>query len=211
MIIYIVRHGQSLANIGLTNDPDASLTDLGHQQAETVATQLAGKSVSIILSSPFRRTLETAHPLCLQTNQKVEIFPDVCEWSHKDCGGMDTFVGRSIDEILAKHNWTCAPVTDIPLTEQWWANWPESPDEFKRRCENAAGKLIRRFGDTDHAIAVFLHAATYIGLSAALLGNISELSTEEMLGIIPNGQMNTICVENDKYQCFSTRNNILKR
>ena len=202
MIIYIVRHGQSQANIGLTNNPDSSLTDLGHRQAETVANQLSGKGVSTILSSPFRRVLETAHPLCRKTNMKAEVFPDVCEWSHKDCGGMDTFVGRPIDEILAKHSWTCAPVPDIPLTEQWWADWPESPDEFKKRCKSVADKLISRFGDTDHAIAIFLHGATYIGLSAALSGSISQLSAEEMLGIIPNGHINTIGVENGKYQCL---------
>ncbi|HUO90822.1 MAG TPA: histidine phosphatase family protein [Rhizomicrobium sp.] len=59
--IYMVRHGRAAAGFG--EDMDPGLDALGRQQADAVAEQLKGLGPRLILSSPLRRTRETAAPL----------------------------------------------------------------------------------------------------------------------------------------------------
>jgi len=57
--LYLVRHGK----IDSSEDPDPGLADVGRAQAEALAAALAVKGPLPILTSPFRRTRETAAPL----------------------------------------------------------------------------------------------------------------------------------------------------
>src|ERR1700709_376304 len=59
--IYLVRHGKAAAGFG--EDMDPGLDDLGRQQAEDVAEKLKGLGPYPIISSPLKRTQETAAPL----------------------------------------------------------------------------------------------------------------------------------------------------
>jgi broad specificity phosphatase PhoE len=59
--IYMVRHGKAEAGFGEGMDP--GLDALGRTQAEAVAKSMKGKGPLPILSSPLRRTQETAAPL----------------------------------------------------------------------------------------------------------------------------------------------------
>ena len=59
--IYMVRHGHAAAGFG--EDKDPGLDDPGRSQAQAVAEKLKGIGPRLILSSPLRRTLETAAPL----------------------------------------------------------------------------------------------------------------------------------------------------
>jgi broad specificity phosphatase PhoE len=59
--IYMVRHGRAAAGFGENMDP--GLDELGRQQADAVADKLQGLGPRLILSSPLRRTQETAAPL----------------------------------------------------------------------------------------------------------------------------------------------------
>jgi broad specificity phosphatase PhoE len=59
--LYMVRHGRAAAGFGESHDP--GLDELGREQAEAVAQELASRGPLQILSSPLRRTRETAAPL----------------------------------------------------------------------------------------------------------------------------------------------------
>ena len=59
--IYMVRHGRAAAGFG--EDMDPGLDALGRQQADAAAERLVGLGPRLILSSPLRRTQETAAPL----------------------------------------------------------------------------------------------------------------------------------------------------
>lgn len=59
--IYMVRHGKAEAGFGEGMDP--GLDALGHSQAKSVADKLKPSGPLPILSSPLRRTQETAAPL----------------------------------------------------------------------------------------------------------------------------------------------------
>ena len=61
MKIVLVRHGEASAGWG--DDGDPGLSPLGHRQAVAVAGGLGPDGPMAIVSSPLRRTLETARPL----------------------------------------------------------------------------------------------------------------------------------------------------
>ena len=75
--IYMVRHGRAAAGFG--EDMDPGLDHLGHSQAEAVAERLGGLGPRAILSSPLRRTQETAAPLAKLWNRAPVIAPAVAE------------------------------------------------------------------------------------------------------------------------------------
>lgn len=60
--IFLVRHGQDEDNAKdiLNGRRDTSLTELGRQQAKTVAEKLKDDDIEIIYSSPLKRAYETA-------------------------------------------------------------------------------------------------------------------------------------------------------
>lgn len=59
--LYLVRHGRAAAGFGEATDP--GLDEKGHRQAEVVAARLAPLGPLAILTSPLKRTQETAAPL----------------------------------------------------------------------------------------------------------------------------------------------------
>ena len=75
--IYIVRHGKAEAGFGEGMDP--GLDALGRSQALSVAEKLKGLGPLPILSSPLRRTQETAQPLARIWNRQPVIEAAVAE------------------------------------------------------------------------------------------------------------------------------------
>lgn len=62
MKIILVRHGQDTDNENkiLNGHRDTELTDLGIEQARTVAQKIKDDNVDVVISSPLKRTMETA-------------------------------------------------------------------------------------------------------------------------------------------------------
>lgn len=64
--VYLIRHGQALSNLVPPPPPDAAprgtdhLTALGESQARKVGAVLAGRGVTLVLTSPAGRARETA-------------------------------------------------------------------------------------------------------------------------------------------------------
>src|SRR5690348_7452169 len=58
--LYLVRHGRAAAGFDVA---DPGLDDLGREQAAAVAKKLEGLGPLSVLTSPLRRTRETASPL----------------------------------------------------------------------------------------------------------------------------------------------------
>ena len=75
--LYLVRHGKAAA--GWDADPDPGLDETGRAQAEAMAARLADLGPLPILSSPLRRTRETAVPLETRWRARAVIEPDVAE------------------------------------------------------------------------------------------------------------------------------------
>jgi 2,3-bisphosphoglycerate-dependent phosphoglycerate mutase len=79
--IVLVRHASSSGQW-----PDASLTPEGFLQAEALRDLLAEFRVERIISSPFRRALQSLEPFCARAGLQAELDPRLAECS---LGGVD--------------------------------------------------------------------------------------------------------------------------
>ena len=97
MELFLIRHGQSLNNF-LPQEQrveDPPLTDLGHQQAVLLAEWIESAGITRLISSPFRRTLETAEYVRRTTGLRPEIWIDLHEQGGCVAGPTpDCMVGR---------------------------------------------------------------------------------------------------------------------
>src|SRR5690606_30507780 len=67
--VYIVRHAEK------TSEADtSSLTALGLERAQALAERLADEDISVILTTPYRRTQQTATPLAQQLNLPIDLY-----------------------------------------------------------------------------------------------------------------------------------------
>jgi phosphohistidine phosphatase SixA len=60
-LIFIVRHAERASNT--PQDKDPSLSEVGQQRAQALAKALANSGIRTILTTQYRRTIETAAPL----------------------------------------------------------------------------------------------------------------------------------------------------
>lgn len=66
MRLFLVRHGQTAANVRFeldTGAPGLPLTEVGHEQAASLPDRFSGMQIDHIITSNLTRTQETARPL----------------------------------------------------------------------------------------------------------------------------------------------------
>ncbi|MEL7541014.1 MAG: histidine phosphatase family protein [Pseudomonadota bacterium] len=76
-MIYFIRHGEAAARWG--SHPDPGLSDLGREQAETVAETLSELGIERVYSSPMARCQETARAFATKSGLEMVIEPKVTE------------------------------------------------------------------------------------------------------------------------------------
>lgn len=94
MIIYFVRHGEGIHNANnLYSRPDFELTENGKEQARAVAERIRHLSIDLIVSSPYKRTLQTMEIINKVINKQV-IFSDLAVEIKRPT----EIAGKSIDD-----------------------------------------------------------------------------------------------------------------
>jgi len=68
--IYLIRHAEKQSD----GNKNPSLTKEGIKRAENIAQMLADKNISVIYSSNYKRTKETAAPLAEKLNLEITIY-----------------------------------------------------------------------------------------------------------------------------------------
>jgi broad specificity phosphatase PhoE len=153
MQIYLVRHGQSQWQTGLSDNPDTPLTTLGHLQSRQLATWLAtsprlagGAPVTIaaLYASPLRRAQETAAHLANALG--LAVATDAC-LSEADFHVADHLPQRGGPLCLHR-----------PFTPS------ESYADFRRQADRALRLLVRQAEASGSVLAV-----THGGLIKTLL------------------------------------------
>lgn len=66
--LYLIRHCQAEGQ-----EPEAQLTAEGHEQAEKLALFLEKYNINRIISSPFRRAIQTITPFAHKRNLEIEV------------------------------------------------------------------------------------------------------------------------------------------
>jgi broad specificity phosphatase PhoE len=163
--VWLVRHGETeWARLGRhTGRTDVPLTELGREQARSVASRLAGVPFALVLSSPLSRAFETA--LLAGFGDQVEPDPDLVEWDY----GM--YEGRTTSEIRS-----LAP---------GWSIWREGPvggetiDDVAARTDRVIARARSVEGNVllvAHGHVLRVLAARWLGLAPSE-GRLFALST----------------------------------
>jgi broad specificity phosphatase PhoE len=148
--LVLVRHGQSFSNVehrlcGLP--PGPALTPLGERQADRAARIVlaTGEEPTVLLTSPLRRTRETARALSVRTGLEPEIVDDLRELQ------FGQWEGITRAEMLEDPHW------------QRWSRDPENfPPPGGERLSEAGARVARTLGEAARAhaggsIAAFSH------------------------------------------------------
>ena len=93
-MLIIVRHGETAPNAAgqLLGRSDVALTERGREQAASIASALSGRDIAFVVSSPLRRTRETAEALGLPVREDDR-------WIELDYGDLE---GRPLSEVPAE-------------------------------------------------------------------------------------------------------------
>jgi probable phosphoglycerate mutase len=175
----LIRHGQTEWNRGaerFRGRADVPLNDLGHAQAQRIATRLTHEKIATIYASPKQRTLHTAQPLASALNLPAQPHDGLLDI---DVGALE---GMTIDEarqtfpdVMAQ--WQTAPSA---------AKFPKG-ESFKKMRARIVALLDELAPKHDGAtIALVTHRV----VCCAMLGVV--------LGMDPNGlwriQQDNACV-----------------
>jgi len=134
MRLYITRHAQPAPGPAGRRE----LTDLGQEQARQLGDQLAEEGFTgTVYSSPFRRTLETAHRVCEQTDLVFYPEPTLHEGAGDWVGDIDELTLAEIKDLYQ----TCARDA-VQMPEPWGPDTEESTEEIRSRVEAAFDTLL---------------------------------------------------------------------
>ncbi|HME69456.1 MAG TPA: histidine phosphatase family protein [Myxococcota bacterium] len=150
--VVLVRHGETeWSKAGRhTGRTDVPLTAEGRHQAERVRGQLAGRSFSLVLTSPLSRARETCHLAGL--GDRAECCDDLVEWDY------GSYEGATTEEIRrSRPGWTVF---------SGGAPGGETAERVGQRVDRVIARIRSSPGD----VALFAHAHVLRVLAARWLG-----------------------------------------
>ncbi|MGB8858067.1 MAG: histidine phosphatase family protein [Ilumatobacteraceae bacterium] len=159
--VLLIRHGRSADVVpGSPESADPVLHDLGVQQAEQLATRLAGKQIEAVYSSHLARARQTAKPLA-------------------DARGLPVVEHIDLEEVRlgewGNGEFRRRAATADPDWEAWsrtgrWDGIPggEGDDAFRTRVANVINALAQQH--RGQCIAVVAHGGSINAYIADLLG-----------------------------------------
>jgi probable phosphoglycerate mutase len=134
--ILLIRHGHILPATGIQDD--YSLTEIGREQAEVLGDYLAHhKPLDAVISSPYRRALETAGPVAARQSLKVDIDPELREV------GIHVPPGKTLPEVMGEEAWQ-AMRKRIAEERRWdvRGEYGESSQSIRERAIAAVERAI---------------------------------------------------------------------
>lgn len=136
MIIYLVRHGQSIGNEKqlVFGHTDYELTPVGVDQAKEVAEKLKDVHVSICFTSDLIRAYETAKIITNNSKTFITVLSGLREQY------VGTFENASYDDIMEKYS-----IPFKAMLDDWVLNPPvdgESFDVMHKRIKSCLNKII---------------------------------------------------------------------
>ncbi len=143
MIIYLARHGQTTGDIEnrYGGDYDDHLTDVGIQQSEHLAGQLADKGIELLFASPRIRAQETAGVVAKELNKTVEVLEPF-----RERNGYGILTGMTKDEAKRKHPEQVEMLKDVHATidgaEEYGPFLRRVTDALNTVCQEQAEKIL---------------------------------------------------------------------
>lgn len=174
MRLYLIRHAESENNVRAEHErvEDPSITPRGVRQADQLSQWMATHDFDVLVTSPFRRALETARPIAQRTGKEVHVWCDIYEqggcyrgWHHANYQGAAGLGREAILELIPG-----ATVEEAIQSSGWWGELPrETEAETLERAAAVRRKLEQEFGDSGRAVVAIIHADFQRLLLAELL------------------------------------------
>lgn len=114
--IYLVRHAESFANVqGIYQGQsyDTELSVRGNKQAQALAQRFECTSLSHIIASPLKRTMQTATIVALNKHLAVQVGPQLIETNHGE------WEGKHKDVIKKAWPWIYKKWTRFPSSTKF--------------------------------------------------------------------------------------------
>lgn len=160
--VYLIRHGESYSNLEhrlVGRPPGPGLTLLGRAQATAVAALLLSRGVrpTLVLSSPLRRTRETAKPLLDALYKQALIVPQLRETRFGAWEGV-----------------TVASLADDPQFKAWLEDPEGAPPPGGERLSHVqkrVGVALERAAnrESDGTIVAYSHMHALLGFALQVL------------------------------------------
>jgi broad specificity phosphatase PhoE len=165
VILHVVRHAESLANVNRSTQIDCDLSELGRGQAQAVAEELTRLGVDRVLSSPYRRTLCTAQAIAERANAPFEVLPGVHE--HHLSAFPPEWPLMTRAELVVNF-----PALLLPddLTDRDWHRPPETDAQVLERMAGVLSLLEERYGSGNQRLVVVTHGSPAGKLVQAFMG-----------------------------------------
>jgi broad specificity phosphatase PhoE len=167
MLVYAVRHAESLTNAGLDEGLNSALSSLGEDQTSALARRFSGVRITAIYSSPFLRCLQAALPVAQAAALPVFIRPELSEHHHLEPGTAMDLGLDSVRDIVRRHPGV-VPCPDYPGPFDWPAA-DESSGDVIARMRAFAAFLKHRWPDSEDTIVLFSHGSPIARLIEAWL------------------------------------------
>ncbi len=150
--ILLIRHGETEWSLSgaHTGSTDIPLTPRGREQAAALGSYLAGRSFTMVLSSPLERALDTCR--LAGFGDAVEIEPNLREWNYGEYEGRTT--------------------TQIRESRPDWDLWRDgvAGGEPIEAVAARADAVLSRVTQADGVVALFAHGHILRILTARWLG-----------------------------------------
>lgn len=162
----LIRHGQTPFNVHFAATridpgiPDPVLTDTGRVQAAEAAEALRGRGLERLVTSPYRRTLETATIIARALDLPVTVEPLVRERAAFVC---DTGTLRAeLAELWPQYDFA-------HLEDCWWRGLDETEAELIARC----GRFRMAMAEVEdwRRVGVVTHWGVIKALTGQTVGN----------------------------------------
>ncbi|MBN1863507.1 MAG: histidine phosphatase family protein [Victivallales bacterium] len=168
-IFYLVRHAESLGNIGIVAGWDPGLSPLGHAQARQCAEFMSCFDLSgaIVLSSPFERCLSTAEMIASENSLSVRIEVSLHELFAAEWFPVGQVKFRSLAEKASSHDLIEG---DYP-GGRWWPERNEGTGDVQVRMAIFRNRLLGAEFPFERIVCVG-HWASVDALAASMVPGI---------------------------------------
>ncbi len=166
--IWITRHGNryDFVNpdwfITAERPYDPPLAEDGIIQAQELGKRLKSEKITHLFSSPFLRTVQTAHEVASILDLPIKLEAGLGEWLNPNW--MDHAPKIRSCQILAQQ----FPRIDLNYTSRVIPQYPESETMMKQRTAQIAQQLAHEF---EGVLLLVGHGASVLGTAEGLLGN----------------------------------------
>ena len=155
--LYLIRHGQSIANRDYDESSayrDAGLTEQGIAQAKALQKELEQLDLDLVIVSPLTRALQTCqNALPSSYTGPIIVLPEIAEIcsSYYSCGQKRSILERKFPNTF---DWSNIDMDDI-----WWWEYDKKHRSESNEYQHKRIEKFRQFikERSENRIAVFSH------------------------------------------------------